>query len=130
MNNNTSVRQSILPSPQYADLRLPNGKLAGRYDPTRGLLEVQTGGIKHYFDLTQFVKPVDKINELCYDSGQQVVRQGNKKGAMMGDSRKPYPEYTCTKNDDGSYTHTFNYESNDDSLSDLYCTFCQQEERR
>ena len=58
------------------------------------------------------------------------MRQGNKKGAMMGDSRKPYPEYTCTKNDDGSYTHTFNYESNDDSLSNLYCTFCQQEERR
>lgn len=70
MNNNTSVRQSILPSPQYADLRLPNGKLAGRYDPTRGLLEVQTGGIKHYFDLTQIVKAIDNKTDSGYNSRQ------------------------------------------------------------
>lgn len=61
--------KSILPSPQYVELKFVDGGLAGRYDPVRGVLEVQRRGMKHYFDLTQIrlsvKEAVDKSNNLC-----------------------------------------------------------------
>lgn len=58
------TQEAIVPPAQYEALMLPNGKLAGRYDPLRGILEIQSAGIKYYFDLTQ-IKPIDKRNNLC-----------------------------------------------------------------
>lgn len=69
MNNKTITTKSILPSPQYIELKFVDGGLAGRYDPVRGVLEVQKRGMKHYFDLTQIrlsvKEAVDKSNNLC-----------------------------------------------------------------
>jgi hypothetical protein len=53
------------PASQYVELRLPDGKLACRFDPIRGLLEVQSRGIKHYFDLTQVIQTIDNSKEVC-----------------------------------------------------------------
>lgn len=38
--------------PTYIDVRYPDGRLAFRYDPQRGVVELQKRGEKHYFDLT------------------------------------------------------------------------------
>lgn len=65
---------SILPSPQYIELKFVDGGLAGRYDPVRGVLEVQRRGTKHYFDLTQILlsvkETVDKSNNLCHNESE------------------------------------------------------------
>lgn len=51
--------------PQYKDLRLPDGRYVGRYDPARGVLEVPCGGRnKHYFDLA-LLSPVDVLADVC-----------------------------------------------------------------
>lgn len=70
------MNKQLLPSPQYIELRLPDGKIAGRFDPLRGVLEVQTRGVKHYFDLTQVVLTIDKSPELCYDIQQAGMQRG------------------------------------------------------
>ena len=65
--------KQILPLARYADLRLPDGTHSGaRYDPTRGVLEIQKRGKRYYFDLTQILVKctVAGDNELCYDVGQ------------------------------------------------------------
>lgn len=56
--------EQVLPPAQYEPLEFPDKKLAGRFDPVRGILEIQRAGIKYYFDLTQ-IKPIDKRNNLC-----------------------------------------------------------------
>lgn len=48
--------KNILPSPQYVDLPFSDGGLAGRFDPVRGVLEVQRRGVKHYYDLAVLVQ--------------------------------------------------------------------------
>lgn len=54
--------------PQYVDLRYPDGKLAAKYDPARGILEVQRNGTKFYFDLTLCkILTIEKAPEVCYD---------------------------------------------------------------
>lgn len=45
-SNNTLT----LPPPHWVDLRLPNNKLAARYDPLRGVLELRINGQKCWFD--------------------------------------------------------------------------------
>jgi len=43
--------------PQWVELRQgnePTGKLLAKYDPKRGLLEIQQRGIKTLFDLTRY----------------------------------------------------------------------------
>lgn len=55
-NNVRERTNRILPSSQYIDLRLPGGRLAGRFDPARFVLEVKERGVIHYFDLTQVVE--------------------------------------------------------------------------
>lgn len=68
---------AILPSPQYIELKFVDGGLAARYDPVRGVLEVQRRGMKHYFDLAQLKetvkKTVDNSPELCYDGDRNVA---------------------------------------------------------
>lgn len=60
MNENLLLQSSDKNTTQrYVELRLPDGKLACRFDPVRGLLEVQARGIKHYFDLTQVALSID-----------------------------------------------------------------------
>lgn len=60
--------QSGTIAPQYVDLRYPDGKLAGRYDPARGILEIQRAGAKYYFDLTLCqILPLENKQEVCYD---------------------------------------------------------------
>lgn len=60
---------NILPPAQYEPLEFPDKKLAARFDPIRGILEIQRAGIKYYFDLTQIrlsvKEAVDKSNNLC-----------------------------------------------------------------
>jgi hypothetical protein len=46
---------------QYTDLRTPDGALAGRYDPQRGVLEIKVNGSKYYFDLA-----------MVYNAGQRT----------------------------------------------------------
>jgi len=41
----------------WVDLRDANGKLMGRYDPKRRLLEIQHRRVKTIFDLTQYEVP-------------------------------------------------------------------------
>lgn len=55
--------------PQYVDLRYPDGKLAAKYDPTRGILEIKhRDGTKFYFDLTLCeILAIEKAPEVCYD---------------------------------------------------------------
>lgn len=59
------VEKVSLPKAQYADLRLPSrdrrGKLVARYDPLRGILEIQDSGMKYYFDLTQCPITVEAV---------------------------------------------------------------------
>jgi hypothetical protein len=50
--------------PQYQDLKWSDGKLAGRYDPARGLLELQRRGATEVFDLAQI---------LSIANGEQMV---------------------------------------------------------
>lgn len=56
---------------QYQDLRWPDGRLAARYDPARGMLEVQHRGDKCYFDLTQ-VLPIANGEQRVYNNGHEV----------------------------------------------------------
>lgn len=57
---------TILPSPHYIDVRYPDNKLAFRYDPTRGVVEIQRNGCRHYFDLAVIVMPIENGQESCY----------------------------------------------------------------
>lgn len=41
-----------IPQPQWIDLRSPQGKLLGRFDIQRGLLEIKRRGQAHRFDLS------------------------------------------------------------------------------
>lgn len=66
MSEMAVVTKFILPSPQYIELRFPDGTHSGaRYDPIRGVLEVQKRGIKHVFDLSEVVQTIDKCKKLC-----------------------------------------------------------------
>ena len=56
--------------PQYLELRFPDGKLAGRYDPVRGILEIRRNGVNVYFDLAVLAMPIlpfDKPSDTCYN---------------------------------------------------------------
>ena len=48
--NGTAAAGTI--TPRYVDLRFPDGKIAARYDTTRGILEMRHRGATVYFDLT------------------------------------------------------------------------------
>lgn len=63
----TENSPATLPKPQYKPLRLPDGTLAARYDPLRGVLEVKCQGMKYYFDLTQIERP-------CYNGEHEQQR--------------------------------------------------------
>lgn len=39
----------------YLDVRSSRGKLLFRYDPYRGIVEIQERGVKEYIDLTQIL---------------------------------------------------------------------------
>jgi hypothetical protein len=55
--------------PKYIELRYPDGKLAARYDPGRGLLEMQKAGVKVLFDLALLSDlPIDFTPDSCYTS--------------------------------------------------------------
>lgn len=55
--------------PHYVELRYPDGKLAARFDPVRGLLELQKGNVKHLFDLALLAEqPIDLRAKLCYNA--------------------------------------------------------------
>lgn len=46
---------------RFQDVHYPDGWLAFRYDPTRGIVEIQRRGQKHYFDLASlFTEALDK----------------------------------------------------------------------
>ena len=54
-------------APKYIELRYPDGKLAARYDPGRGLLEMQKAGVKVLFDLAILSdSPIDFTPDSCY----------------------------------------------------------------
>ena len=54
--------------PQYVELRYPDGKLAAKYDPIRGILELQRQGVKFYFDLALLSMPaIEMPKEVCYN---------------------------------------------------------------
>lgn len=54
--------------PHYVELRFPDGKLAGRYDPARNILEIRKGGVNIYFDLAILsAPPIDISPESCYN---------------------------------------------------------------
>lgn len=53
-----------LPLPQYVDARYPDNKIAFRYDPLRGIIEIQRNGIRYYFDLT--ILAIENKSEMCY----------------------------------------------------------------
>jgi hypothetical protein len=54
-----------LVSPQDIELPFPDGGIAGRFDPQRGILEVQRRGVKHYFDLAQLVQLIQNKASNC-----------------------------------------------------------------
>lgn len=55
--------------PHFRDLRLPEGKFIGRYDPVRGILEVPCGGgNKYMFDLAQM-----QMQMLTIAKGEQLL---------------------------------------------------------
>lgn len=58
--------------PQFINVYYPDGRVAFRYDPARGIVELQDRRIKHWFDLTQVIvnKPVDQAQPVCYDMRQ------------------------------------------------------------
>ena len=58
---------TIVPTPHYIELRFTSGKLAARYDPVRGILELSERGVKQYFDLTLVELPVEKNEQSCYN---------------------------------------------------------------
>lgn len=54
----------------YMELRYPDGKMAARYDPIRGLLELQKSNVKYLFDLVQLAEQaVDFSPGSCYTTG-------------------------------------------------------------
>lgn len=55
-------------TPAYVELRFPDGKLAARYDPRRGILEIRNRGATIYFDLALCqIDHIDKPPETCYN---------------------------------------------------------------
>ena len=40
-------------APEWVELRMPSGKLVGKYDPHRGLLQVRVRGEVQTFDLAE-----------------------------------------------------------------------------
>lgn len=45
----------------YVDVRYPDGWIAFRYDPKRGIVEIQRRGQKFYFDLAKILsESIDK----------------------------------------------------------------------
>ena len=59
---------TVLPTPHYVELRYPDGKLAARYDPVRGILELRQRGATVYFDLAMLANEVvEAPEETCYN---------------------------------------------------------------
>jgi hypothetical protein len=56
-----------LPSPNYVDVRYPDNKLAFRYDPKRGIIEVQRNSVRYYFDLTLLPLELESDEVFCYN---------------------------------------------------------------
>ena len=59
-NNIRGRTNRILPSSQYIELTYPDGFVAGRFDPTRGVLEIRRKGALHYFDLVQVAETIEQ----------------------------------------------------------------------
>lgn len=55
---------------KFVVVRYPDGRIAFRYDPVRGIVELQDRRHKYYFDLTQIIVnyPIDKSTNMCYDN--------------------------------------------------------------
>jgi hypothetical protein len=65
----TMLEAVTLPKPQYEILRLPDGRHSGaRFDPVRGVLEIQYKGSKYLFDLAQIKEAIDEKKNVCYDT--------------------------------------------------------------
>jgi hypothetical protein len=55
-------------TPTYVDLRFPDGKIAARYDPVRGILEMRHKGAMVYFDLVVCgVSAVEEPPKVAYN---------------------------------------------------------------
>ena len=64
--NGTAAAGTI--TPRYVDLRFPDGKIAGRYDAQRGILEMRHRGATVYFDLALcVVTAVEEPREVAYN---------------------------------------------------------------
>ena len=57
------------PKPVFVPVTWQNGKLAFKFDPLRGLIELQERGVKQVFDLSVLAEnAVSKTNEIITDS--------------------------------------------------------------
>ena len=59
-----------LPPSCYVDIRFPDGKLAFRFDTSRGIVQIAQRGDIHFFDLAELTKqadnlPIAKKDETC-----------------------------------------------------------------
>jgi len=61
------IAGTIVPVPHYIELRFSSGKLAARYDPVRGILELQERGVRQYFDLALVDLPLENQTDVCYN---------------------------------------------------------------
>ena len=56
------------PKPIFLPVTWQNGKLAFKFDPVRGLIEMQERGVKQVFDLSALAEKVSmKTNEIITD---------------------------------------------------------------
>lgn len=56
------IIMDLIPQSSYVDVRYPDGALAFRFDVKRMIVEMQSRGKKHYFDLRKiYEQGIDKL---------------------------------------------------------------------